>query len=249
MWRSTNFGNTRRTFSFLTQLTWLFVSFTKIMTGESCPIIDLYKVFRLKPCLSVEYTMVHGYPSARAGKWLHSYNRTREEYGICRLFRLGELLVTARKRSLRRLCFYTCLSFCPRGGACVSHGTPRQPCTPPRQPRMPPRQPRMPPRQPHTPPPLAAMHAPPAATHAPPATMHAPPGSHTCPPGNHACPPGSHACPPGSHARPPKQPCMPPLAATHAPPPAAMHAPPDTGNLHFHCRNTFFTSFFHIYID
>ena len=26
------------------------------------------------------------------------------------------LLVTARKRSLRRLCFYTCLSFCPRGG-------------------------------------------------------------------------------------------------------------------------------------
>ena len=25
-------------------------------------------------------------------------------------------LVTARKRSLRRLCFYTCLSFCPQGG-------------------------------------------------------------------------------------------------------------------------------------
>ena len=28
--------------------------------------------------------------------------------------------VTARKRSLRRLCFYRCLSFCPQGGgACV----------------------------------------------------------------------------------------------------------------------------------
>ena len=26
------------------------------------------------------------------------------------------ILVTARKRSLRRLCFYTCLSFCPQGG-------------------------------------------------------------------------------------------------------------------------------------
>ena len=28
-------------------------------------------------------------------------------------------ILTARKRSLRRLCFYTCLSFCPRGAACV----------------------------------------------------------------------------------------------------------------------------------
>ena len=28
-------------------------------------------------------------------------------------------IVTARKRSLRRLCFYTCLSFCPQGGACM----------------------------------------------------------------------------------------------------------------------------------
>ena len=27
-------------------------------------------------------------------------------------------IFTARKRSLRRLCFYTCLSFCPQGGAC-----------------------------------------------------------------------------------------------------------------------------------
>ena len=24
--------------------------------------------------------------------------------------------ITVRKRTLRRLCFYTCLSFCPRGG-------------------------------------------------------------------------------------------------------------------------------------
>ena len=28
--------------------------------------------------------------------------------------------ITARKRSLRRLCFYTCLSFCPRGGGWYS---------------------------------------------------------------------------------------------------------------------------------
>ena len=28
-------------------------------------------------------------------------------------------IFTARKRSLRRLCFYRCLSFCPQGGACV----------------------------------------------------------------------------------------------------------------------------------
>ena len=26
------------------------------------------------------------------------------------------VIITARKRSLRRLCFYTCLSFCPQGG-------------------------------------------------------------------------------------------------------------------------------------
>ena len=30
-------------------------------------------------------------------------------------------LITAHKRSLRRLCFYTCLSFCPQGGGvCLS---------------------------------------------------------------------------------------------------------------------------------
>ena len=28
-------------------------------------------------------------------------------------------LVAARKRSLRRLCFYTCLSFCSQGGRCL----------------------------------------------------------------------------------------------------------------------------------
>ena len=32
------------------------------------------------------------------------------------------IFITARKRSLRRLCFYTCLSFCPLGGACVVGG-------------------------------------------------------------------------------------------------------------------------------
>ena len=40
------------------------------------------------------------------------------------LLNLGQKAIfTARKRSLRRLCFYTCLSFCPRGwGACVAGG-------------------------------------------------------------------------------------------------------------------------------
>ena len=35
-------------------------------------------------------------------------------------------VITARKRSLRRLCFYTCLSFCPqgRGSALVHAGIP-----------------------------------------------------------------------------------------------------------------------------
>ena len=28
-------------------------------------------------------------------------------------------IITARKRSLRRLCFYTCLSFCPQEGGCL----------------------------------------------------------------------------------------------------------------------------------
>ena len=37
--------------------------------------------------------------------------------------RIGSV-ITARKPSLRRLCFYTCLSFCPRGrgGACPGGG-------------------------------------------------------------------------------------------------------------------------------
>ena len=42
--------------------------------------------------------------------------------------------ITARKRSLQRLCFYTCLSFCPwRGGVCLSacwDTTPPGPATP-----------------------------------------------------------------------------------------------------------------------
>ena len=48
-------------------------------------------------------------------------------------FPLGSGLITARKRSLRRLCFYTCLSFCPQvggypsmhcrwGAACIAGG-------------------------------------------------------------------------------------------------------------------------------
>ena len=82
-------------------------------------------------------------------------------------------------------------------------------------------------------------------------TWHAP--RHPCmPPQQPSMPPGIHAHPPASTHAPP--------AATHAPPgshtpPRQPHAPrqpcmpPHTGNLHFHCRNTFFTSFFNIYID
>ena len=32
------------------------------------------------------------------------------------------LFITVRKRSLLRLCFYTCLSFCPRGEGCLGSG-------------------------------------------------------------------------------------------------------------------------------
>ena len=39
------------------------------------------------------------------------------DFGSLRLFRK---LITARKRSLRRLCFYTCLSFCSRGRVSAS---------------------------------------------------------------------------------------------------------------------------------
>ena len=38
------------------------------------------------------------------------------DFGSLRLFRK---LIIARKQSLRRLCFYTCLSFCSRGGGCL----------------------------------------------------------------------------------------------------------------------------------
>ena len=138
-------------------------------------------------------------------------------------------IITARKRSLRRLCFYRCLSVHRGGGVRVTWHA-----RPPRQPRRPPPSSHAgpppgsharpnPPRQPRTPPPSRQPRTPPLATHAPPTGTHAPPLA------------AMHAPPPGSHARPPP-------AATHAP-------PPDTGNLHFHCRNTFFTSFFHIYID
>ena len=32
-----------------------------------------------------------------------------------------QFIITARKRSLRMLCFYTCLSFCPQGGSAPLH--------------------------------------------------------------------------------------------------------------------------------
>ena len=41
--------------------------------------------------------------------------------------RFWEILITTRKRSLRGLCFYMCLSFCPQGG-CLSQC--RLGCTP-----------------------------------------------------------------------------------------------------------------------
>ena len=87
---------------------------------------------------------------------------------ICQVLRVYQgLIFTARKRSLRRLCFYTCLSFCPQGGW-YSPPPPWQahphPCRCPRQ------------AHPHPP-----AGTPPAGT---------PPGSHT--PSRH--PPGMHSC-------------------------------------------------------
>ena len=35
---------------------------------------------------------------------------------FCLGFGIGAVIITVRKRSVRRLCFYTCLSFCPQGG-------------------------------------------------------------------------------------------------------------------------------------
>ena len=43
--------------------------------------------------------------------WLQ---HTANEWAVCILLECN--LVTTRKRSLRRLCFYTCLLFCPQGG-------------------------------------------------------------------------------------------------------------------------------------
>ena len=43
---------------------------------------------------------------------------------LCRLHFMNSSF-TARKRSLRRLCFYTCLSFCSQGGGGVSRSTPK----------------------------------------------------------------------------------------------------------------------------
>ena len=49
-------------------------------------------------------------------------------------------LVTVRKRSLRRLCFYTCLSFCSQGGSASVHAGIPPPHLPPPGTRHPPDQ-------------------------------------------------------------------------------------------------------------
>ena len=157
-------------------------------------------------------------------------------------------IITARKRSLRRLCFYRCLSV-HRGGACVSHGT-------------------TPPATMHAP--LAATHTPgshacpPAATHAPQQpcipSSHTPPSSHPRPPAaTHALlaathapwqwhtPPSSHACPPWQPCTPPQQPRMPP--GNHACPPGNHACPPRYRKSTFSLQKHIFTSFLNIYID
>ena len=40
---------------------------------------------------------------------------------ICSGKNIRDYIITARKRSLRRLCFYTCLSFCSQGGSPGPH--------------------------------------------------------------------------------------------------------------------------------
>ena len=42
------------------------------------------------------------------------------KFACNRIHKLWNKIITVRKRSLRRLCFYTCLSFCPQGGVCLS---------------------------------------------------------------------------------------------------------------------------------
>ena len=48
-----------------------------------------------------------------------AHDTTMKKYKVGSITLQRCSLITARKRSLRRLCFYRCLSFCPQGGACV----------------------------------------------------------------------------------------------------------------------------------
>ena len=46
----------------------------------------------------------------------HAIEKDEHIEMCCMTFHIANELVTVRKRSFRRLCFYTCLSVCPQGG-------------------------------------------------------------------------------------------------------------------------------------
>ena len=63
--------------------------------------------------------------------WIPFYKITKKNKSICGKSSVlwsetstsaTQVIFTARKRSLRRLCFYTCLSFCSRVGGCAWQG-------------------------------------------------------------------------------------------------------------------------------
>ena len=109
------------------------------------------------------------------------------------IFRIGEYLPSATK--LRRLCFYTCLSFCSQGwgSASVHAGTPPPPRagtpweqTPPRS-GTPPNQ--APPGSRH---PLE--HTPPQTRNTPRSRQPPPPGAETATAADGTHPTGMHSC-------------------------------------------------------
>ena len=91
-------------------------------------------------------------------------------------------VITARKRSLRRLCFYTCLSFCSQG---MGGGVPGLVPLPPGQAKQVHPPAGTPPGQVHPSTPQASTplgrytHPPPGQVHPPPTGMH-PTGMHSC---------------------------------------------------------------------
>ena len=56
--------------------------------------------------------------------WFYPEQNSLSKYSALYLIHknLQRNIITVRKRSLRRLCFYTCLPFCSQGGGCLGPG-------------------------------------------------------------------------------------------------------------------------------